>query len=460
MRWRVTLGLSLAVNLVLLFGWWWTAHDRARLTRAAIVPPETNAPVIKTNVLVRRQFFSWQEVESDDYPTYIQNLRDIQCPEQTIRDIIIADVNSLFARKRATEIITPEQQWWRSLPDAEIVRVAMARANELESERRLLLTRLLGTNWETGDLVSLPRPTRQGVPLDGAELGGLPNDVKQAVEEITLRSQDQLAAYQDEQAKAGKPLDPAVLLELRQGARAELAQVLSPVQLEEYLLRYSQTASALRSELGQLKYFNVSSNEFRTMFRATDPIDLQLQALANATDPNSISQRSALIEQRLAAIKNTLGPARYGEYVLLHDPRYQEAYLTAQQAGTPEAVNTIYQINRAAQEEQARLKTQTDLTAEQLAIELKRAELEQLKGVAQALGQDVTPDPQPPPKPEPKKIHVLKNGEGLNFLAQLYGVQPDALRAANPNIDFTKVKGGESVSIPLKLMPPIPVPTQ
>lgn len=458
MRWRVTLGLSLAVNLILLSGWWWTARDRARLTRAAIMAPETNAPIIKTNVLVRRQFFSWQEVESDDYPTYIQNLRDIQCPEQTIRDIIIADVNSLFARKRATEIITPEQQWWRSLPDAEIVRVAMARANELESERRLLLTRLLGTNWETGDLVSLPRPTRQGVPLDGAELGNLPNDVKQAVEEITLRSQDQLAAYQDEQAKAGKPLDPAVLLELRRAARAELAQVLSPVQLEEYLLRYSQTASALRSELGQLKYFNVSSNEFRTMFRATDPIDLQLQALANATDPNSISQRSALIEQRLAAIKSTLGAARYGEYVMLHDPRYQEAYLTAQQAGTPEAVNTIYQINRAAQDEQARLKTQTDLTAEQLAIELKRAELEQLKGVAQALGQEVTPEPQPPPKPEPKKIHVLKNGEGLNFLAQLYGLQPEVLRAANPNVDFSKLKGGESVSIPIKLLPVVGVP--
>jgi len=40
---------------------------------------------------VRRQFFSWQQLESPDYQTYVANLRDIGCPEQTIRDIIIAD---------------------------------------------------------------------------------------------------------------------------------------------------------------------------------------------------------------------------------------------------------------------------------------------------------------------------------------------------------------------------------
>ena len=29
----------------------------------------------KTNVVVRRQYFSWQEVESSDFPTYVANLR-------------------------------------------------------------------------------------------------------------------------------------------------------------------------------------------------------------------------------------------------------------------------------------------------------------------------------------------------------------------------------------------------
>ena len=215
MRSRVTLGLSLAANLILAMGWLWTVNTYSRrLNRAEIVPPETTAPLIKTNVLVRRQFFTWQELESDDYATYIKNLRDIACPEQTIRDLIIADVNALYARRRATEIITPEQQWWRSLPDAEILKIATARANEIDLERRALLAQLLGTNWETGDLISLPRPSRPGVMLDGPVLGVLPTEVKQSVQEINLRSQDRLAAYLEAQREAGKPSDPATLASL------------------------------------------------------------------------------------------------------------------------------------------------------------------------------------------------------------------------------------------------------
>src|SRR5262249_4910910 len=125
------------------------------------------AAASQTNVLLRRQFFTWQEVESPDYPTYITNLRNIGCPEQTIRDLIIADVNALFARRRATELITPEQQWWRSEPDTNVLQVALEKTRALEDERRGLLSRLLGTNWESGDLVSLPRPSRPGLVLDG-----------------------------------------------------------------------------------------------------------------------------------------------------------------------------------------------------------------------------------------------------------------------------------------------------
>jgi hypothetical protein len=44
--------------------------------------------------------FDWRELEAPDYPTYIANLRAINCPEQTVRDIITADVASLFALKR------------------------------------------------------------------------------------------------------------------------------------------------------------------------------------------------------------------------------------------------------------------------------------------------------------------------------------------------------------------------
>ena len=104
------LALSLAANLVLA----------ALLLRPAKVtqpssssPPETalapapataslhteETPVqVVTNTLVRK--ITWEQVESPDYRQYIQNLRSIGCPDETIRDIILADVNKLYDSKR------------------------------------------------------------------------------------------------------------------------------------------------------------------------------------------------------------------------------------------------------------------------------------------------------------------------------------------------------------------------
>jgi hypothetical protein len=50
--------------------------------------------------------FRWSQLESDDYPTYVKNLRGIGCPESTLRAIVSADVHVVF-HQRATEL---EQQ--------------------------------------------------------------------------------------------------------------------------------------------------------------------------------------------------------------------------------------------------------------------------------------------------------------------------------------------------------------
>jgi hypothetical protein len=107
MRWRVILGVSLVANLLLAIAWLRTGPPENRTEPAS--GTVTNATVTNTRptVVVRRQFFSWQELESQDYPTYIKNLREIGCPEQTIRDIIIADVTEMLRQKYQT--VAPEQ---------------------------------------------------------------------------------------------------------------------------------------------------------------------------------------------------------------------------------------------------------------------------------------------------------------------------------------------------------------
>src|SRR5258706_11896034 len=216
MRWRLLMLVSLGVNVGLAALWLFSRH------RAAVGPSGTSegpgrdtANQRRTSVVVRRQFFTWREVESADYPEYVANLRDIGCPEQTVRDIIIADVNALYARRRATELVTADQQWWRSEPDTNIVQAAAEKARALEDERKGLLARLLGTAWEAGDLVNLPRPSRAGVSLDGPVLGTRPSETKQATQTASLRSQERMQAYLEAQRKEGKNPDPLELAKLR-----------------------------------------------------------------------------------------------------------------------------------------------------------------------------------------------------------------------------------------------------
>ena len=447
MRWRIVALASLGVNVMLTIAW--LRGGRPSSARPAASPDlvPAQAVAVTTNVVFRREPFSWREVESSDYPTFIANLRDIGCPEQTIRDIIIADVNAMFARRRATELVTPEQQWWRTQPDTNVVRQAIELARKLDEERSALLTRLLGTNWESGDLASLPRPTQPGIELDGPLLGTLSADTKRTVQEITVDSERRMRAYLQQQEQQGGTPDPAELAKLRQQTRDELASVLSPGELQEFLLRYSQDASNLRADFGQLQYFNPTPDEFRAVFQAVDPIDQQIQALS-PIDPNGVDERNALEAQRENAIKIALGPKRYEEYQLLQDPLYRDAMASAIAAGTPQAAQTIYAINLAAQSTRQDISSDPTLTDSQKAIEQKQLEVDQLTANALATDQETPPPPPTPAPTVPSRTYVIHPGDSLSVVSMIYGLPAGAIRQMNPNVNFNQLRPGDVINIP------------
>jgi len=450
MRWRVLLIVSACVNAVLIAAVWHYAR-KSSAPSPAFEATGTNDVKYRTHVVVRRQFFTWDQVESSDYPTYIANLRDIGCPEQTIRDIIIADVNALFSRRIAAEVRTPDQQWWRSTPDAKLGAAATAKLRELEMERRNLLTSLLGSGWGESSLASL-QPARSTVVLDGPVLGNLPADTKDAVNQAVAASQSRLEALYARAESEGRNPTSAELAAVREQTRVELQKVLAPAQLEEFLLRYSQNASNLRNQLGEMKYFNATPDEFRALFRVTDQFDQKLAALADSTDPNDIRQRESLEAQRERAINLALGDKRYSLYRRLQDPNYRDAYAQATAAGTPGAAGTIYSVNQATDQEIARTVSQNpDLTPEQLAVELKRVELQQLEATTAAVGQEVPPDPNappPPPAPPEPRYHTIRAGETLGALSTAYGRPVNVILDANPDLQINALKPGQRITIP------------
>ena len=370
MRARVIIPLSVALNIFLGVMLWQALQFPVLESPPPPSARRHNVTASATNgapkVVVRRQFFSWAEVESDDYPTFIANLRRIGCPELTIRDIIVADVNQVYAQRRAQEVVTGESQWWKSEPDLSATEAALKKITELEREKGELLTRLLGPSWNLNFTQSSAVGT---VALDGPVLGKLDPDVKLRVEEIGAESARKSMEYVAAQRAAGKALEPSEMARIRSEHRAELAKILAPDQLEEYLLRHSAVAENLRE---QLRGFDATPEEFRAIFRARDAIDNEIELRYSGNDPASVRTREELERKRDATIEAALGPNRSGLYKATADPLFREAQFLAQQSGAaPEKVLPLYQIQVESARERQRIATDSSMTAAERATAIR-----------------------------------------------------------------------------------------
>ena len=376
-RLPIILALSLGLN-VLLAGaayWGWRHARDASRPDAPPAKPDLAAPQLQPPVVVRRQFMDWSELESTNYATYIGNLRAIGCPEATICDIIVADVNQVYAGKRAAESARIDMPWWRADADQLVGQAQLEVLQRLDAERRDLLQSLLGPGWEqcesgTADPV--------GVRLAGPVLGQLPPETRRAVEEIAaraaLRMQKLLAQDQDQD----QAVDPAELARLRQQSRAELARVLTPAQLEEYLLRYSETAGGLRSLLGS-SGLSVTEEEFRHLFRSRDALDQQPGGGAGP-------KRRELESSWELSLKQTLGAERYLQYQLAQDPVYRTTRASLADLGAPVSVlPPVYEVNRLAAATRQRIESDRTLTAQERELAIRHVEEERAKSVQRIL---------------------------------------------------------------------------
>jgi len=193
------------------------------------------------------------------------------------------------------------------------------------------------------------------------------------------------------------------------------------------------------------------------MFRSTDALDQQIFAISE-DQPNAAQARKSLEDQKESSIKSALGPKRYEEYLMLQDPLYREAVATAQQAGTPEAVRSLYQVSQAVAGEQAAVNADTNMSSIQKSISLKQLELEQLAANALATGQESGAPPLPPIPPFPRRTYVLRPGDNLAVVSLIYGVPVSAIRQANPQLNLNRLRPGEAVTIPPSTRIPLSAP--
>jgi hypothetical protein len=398
MRARVLLWVCLGLNILLAAAlvWVWERPQPAPALSPASAQVKTNTSPSRTHVVVRRQGFTWNEIESADFPTYIKNLRDIGCPEHTIRDIIVAEVDDLFAERMTKELNLPEQKWWLPDPDMEVLQAGMDQVRALQSEKEQLLTQLLGPGWQD----QRSNVAAASIRFDGSVLANISPEAKANVERIE-RNARRISSEAAQRARAeGRDITTQERARLREGTRRELAAVLSPQQLEEYLLRYSQTADEMRE---QLRGFGANADEFRRIFQAQDQFDQQLATLGD--DAASASRRAELTRLRDEAVRQAIGPERFALYQASQNPLFRQAQEQAEQSGAPaEKVLPIFRLNQAVAEEIARIQTDTSLSEDQRRIALVTVQQQQQNSIQRILTDQPAEQPATPPVPQISEV--------------------------------------------------------
>jgi hypothetical protein len=326
--------------------------------------------------------FTWQDVETDGYRSYIESLRAVGCPDDKIKTIVMADVNELFDKKRTREAVQHDMQWWRAeAQNVAMVNVLQERGRVLEEERTALIAKLLGQ--EVAEEEKSETLVWNSVQLSGPVLGSLPPKVHNEVQEICARSMERHQTYFWSRVNEGQPMNQVEMARLREQTRTDLRKVLNDDQVEEFVLRYSHNAARLRDELRGLE---PTPEEFRKIFRAIDPLEHQMQMEFGGVEAMSQKQRERFDRQRDEAIHDALAPQRYQAYLLTKDPLYRQAQMVALQYGAPpKAIMPIYQMTKLNETKRQQIINDAKLTPQQKSEALNAMNLEQQQRIQRIL---------------------------------------------------------------------------
>jgi hypothetical protein len=310
------------------------------MSRAVSAAPEKSPLNLITPSAAR---FNWSTVESADYKTYIANLRAIGCPEETVRDIILADIDKLLA-SRTTSIApsAPAAQYWQPEVREVASRLADNRGlaqQALEKEKRLLVKELLGF-----DFYAEQRKAHGEEDLTERRLAFLSREKREQVRALL----EKYASLQRELQGGGSDgVDARIALKDRR--QAELATLLSPRDLELYELWTSNAAVATRFALGGMD--QPTEQDFLTVYTIRKRVEQAFDPeTVDVNDPAVMAAWSKSTSAAEEEIRTQLGEKRYAEYQRGQDPNYNQLVEIARQYNLPSnAAGKIYDLKKTVE---------------------------------------------------------------------------------------------------------------
>ena len=341
--------------------------------------PATDSPLgqaaahpqqVVTNTVVKQM--TWETVEASSYLDYIDNLRRIGCPEKTIRDIILADVNKLYKTKRRAASGQKKFEFWKANA---MFGMGMDKDNvetmrELNAERDELLKQLgIESSFES-EMSLILNPLQQS-------LGFLPEQKQVAVMKELQGIQSRIAELSEDGSA-----DIEMVWKAQRETEESIKGMLSEDEYTAYLLRKSNTAHKLRS---QIAGFDPSEEEFRTVFKLKRAFDEEYGEIGINLDllEEQLKAQKTLNEQ----IRQSLGDERYADYERAQDYQFQQIHSSLKKAdlGTGEAIQ-VYDMQKVAQDAALQLRGNQTLNEAERRERLRQIRNETESAIQQVVG--------------------------------------------------------------------------
>lgn len=269
--------------------------------------------------------FHWSEVEAADYKDYIAKLRGIKCPEATIRDIIIADVDKLYEPRmmalREQPTYQPDKYWISDMygrpSSAKRDPVKAEQMKALTEEKAALIKDLLGVEEK-----ELRIAYSHYEDPNQVQFSYLPEEIRAKLKDLDKKFNEERNKLYSE---AGGYIDMETqdaVKKARKKMMDEMKTFMTPEQIFEYDVRSSETAQQMKYEL---RGMDVNEDEFRAIYASRKAQeDSRYGGSGEKPTAEQIKAMQEASKQAQEMVKATLGEERYKEIEMNRDYSYRQ----------------------------------------------------------------------------------------------------------------------------------------
>ena len=417
--------ISIVVNVFCLAALLWSLSKIQALESRSI--PENDTPphikgTEKDRVKVAEKFvneaepFHWSQIEAEDYQTYIENLRSIGCPEETIRDLVKQDLDQHYDQLKANVLNKDPSRndYWKTGHPSSLSQPnknARSELAQLDRDKSEVLKDLFGTEGLAGINRSSPYARAQSKLKTGYAMDFIPDET---LAELNSMEQDFGSKLLRKMASgASDDQDRNDIKMLREARENQIASLLTPEQKFEYDLRKSPTAANLRL---QLDGFNPSEEEFRNIFQIQKEFEDDHGVVQGATISQAEVQERRSAEQNLKSdIKSLLGEDRFQDYLQQTDYDYKSIDKISQRQGLADNVSAqVYQMKSEAEELARGVRLNANIPIEERQQQLQQIYNETSRSIESIMGQQGA-------------ASIQTQGGGRNWLNNLGRINPQTI---------------------------------